>query len=41
VKNHNRVDGDCGATIGTDPAARADSIVEVSRFLAAEICAPR
>ena len=30
VKNHNRLDGDCGATVGTDPAARADSIAEVT-----------
>ena len=41
VKNHNRLDGDCGATVGTDPAARADSIAEVTRFLAAQITAPR
>ena len=41
VKNHNRLDGDCGATVGTDPAARADSITEVTRFLAAQITAPR
>jgi dienelactone hydrolase len=39
VKNHNRTDGDSGATVGTDPAARADSIVEVTRFLAAELAA--
>ena len=41
VKNHNRLDGDCGATVGTDPAARADSITEVTRFLAAQITARR
>jgi dienelactone hydrolase len=41
VKNHNRLDGDSGATIGTDPAARADAIAEVGRFLAAELLAPR
>jgi dienelactone hydrolase len=40
VKNHNKLDGDSGATVGTDPAARADAIDEVTRFLAAEL-APR
>ncbi len=41
VKNHNRPDGDSGATVGTDPAARADAIVEVTRFLADEVARPR
>jgi dienelactone hydrolase len=41
VKNHNKQDGDSGATVGTDPAARADAIAEVARFLAAELAAPR
>jgi dienelactone hydrolase len=41
VKNHNRVDGDSGATVGTDPAARADAIAEVTGFLAAHLGAPR
>lgn len=41
VKNHNRTDGDSGATVGTDPAARADAIVEVTRFLAAEVALTR
>jgi len=37
VKNHNRLDGDSGATVGTDPAARADAIAEVTRFLGVEL----
>ena len=41
VKNHNRVDGDSGATVGTDPAARADAIAEVTGFLAAHLAASR
>jgi dienelactone hydrolase len=41
VKNHNRTDGDSGATVGTEPAARADAIVEVTRFLAAELARTR
>jgi dienelactone hydrolase len=40
VKNHTKADGDSGATVGTEPAARADAIVEVTRFLAAQL-APR
>jgi dienelactone hydrolase len=37
VRNHSK-QGDCsGATVGTDPAARADSIVQVTRFFASEL----
>jgi dienelactone hydrolase len=39
VKNHSRPDGDSGATVGTDPAARADAIVEVTSFLAVRLAA--
>jgi dienelactone hydrolase len=41
VRNHSKPDGCCGATVGTDPAARADAIVEVTGFLAARLAAPR
>jgi len=37
VRNHNKPQGCCGATVGTDPAARADAIAEVTRFFAAEL----
>jgi dienelactone hydrolase len=38
VRNHSKTtDGCCGATVGTDPAARSDAIVEVTRFFAAEL----
>jgi dienelactone hydrolase len=37
VRNHNRSDGCSGATVGTDPAARADAIVEVTGFFALEL----
>ncbi|HZS32854.1 MAG TPA: dienelactone hydrolase family protein [Methylomirabilota bacterium] len=37
VRNHSRADGDRGATMGTDPAARADAIAEVTRFFASEL----
>ena len=40
MKNHNRTDGDSGATVGTDPAARVDAIAEVTAFLAARLGAP-
>ena len=37
VRNHSK-QGDCsGATVGTDPAARADAIVQVTRFFASEL----
>jgi dienelactone hydrolase len=37
VRNHSK-QGDCsGATVGTDPAARADAIVQVTRFFAGEL----
>jgi dienelactone hydrolase len=40
VRNHSKA-GDCsGATMGTDPAARADAIAEVTRFFARELGAP-
>jgi dienelactone hydrolase len=41
VRNHSKPDGCSGATIGTDPVARADAIVEVTRFLAARLGGPR
>ena len=41
VRNHSKPDGYCGATVGTDPAARADAIAEVTGFLAARLAAPR
>jgi dienelactone hydrolase len=41
VKNHSKQDGDSGATVGTDPAARADAITEVTGFLAAQLGLPR
>jgi dienelactone hydrolase len=37
VRNHTKADGCSGATVGTDPVARADAIVEVTRFFAAEL----
>jgi dienelactone hydrolase len=37
VHNHSKSDGGRGATVGTDPAARADAIVEVTAFLAARL----
>ncbi|MGH7358367.1 MAG: dienelactone hydrolase family protein [Candidatus Rokuibacteriota bacterium] len=38
VRNHSKTtDGCCGATVGTDPVARADAIAEVTRFFAAEL----
>jgi dienelactone hydrolase len=41
VKNHNKLDGDSGATVGTDPVARADAIAEVAAFLATHLAAAR
>lgn len=41
VRNHNKLDGDSGATVGTDPSARADAIAEVTGFLAAQLGVPR
>src|SRR5262249_8452987 len=41
VKNHTKQDGDSGATVGPNPAARADAITEVTGFLAAQLGAPR
>jgi dienelactone hydrolase len=41
VKNHSKQDGDSGATVGTDPAARADAIAEVAGVLAAQLLTPR
>ena len=41
VKNHSKQDGDSGATVGTDPIARADAIAEVTGFLAAQLLTPR
>jgi dienelactone hydrolase len=37
VRNHSKADGCSGATVGTHPAARAEAIVEVTRFFAAEL----
>lgn len=37
VRNHSKQDGCSGATVGTDPAARADAIVEVTRFFAGQL----
>ena len=38
VRNHSKTtDGCSGATVGTDPAARADAISEVTRFFATEL----
>jgi dienelactone hydrolase len=38
VRNHSKTtDGCCGATVGTDPAARADAIAEVTRFFATQL----
>jgi dienelactone hydrolase len=38
VRNHSKTtDGCCGATMGTDPAARLDAIAEVTRFFAREL----
>jgi dienelactone hydrolase len=41
VRNHSKPDGCGGATVGTDPAARADAIAEVTGFLAARLGGPR
>jgi len=41
VKNHTKQNGDSGATVGTDPAARADAIAEVTRFLGTELATLR
>jgi dienelactone hydrolase len=41
VRNHSKPGGCCGATVGTDPEARADAIGEVTGFLAARVAAPR
>jgi dienelactone hydrolase len=40
VRNHSKPDGCSGATVGTDPAARADAIAEVTAFLAAALGVP-
>ena len=37
VRNHTKLEGCSGATVGTEPVARADAIIEVTRFLAAEL----
>jgi dienelactone hydrolase len=37
VRNRNRPGGCCGATVGTEPAARADAIREVTQFFASEL----
>ena len=37
VRNRNKPGGCCGATIGTEPAARADAICEVTQFFASEL----
>ena len=41
VRNHSKPDGCSGATVGTDPAARADAIAEVTGFLAARLATLR
>ena len=41
VRNHTKLEGCSGATVGTEPVARADAILEVTRFLAAELAGPR
>ena len=37
VRNRNKAGGCCGATVGTEPAARADAIREVTQFFAREL----
>ena len=37
VRNRNKPGGCCGATVGTEPAARADAIREVTQFFAVEL----
>jgi dienelactone hydrolase len=37
VRNHSKAADGSGATVGTDPAARADAIREVTRFFAEEL----
>ncbi len=37
VRNRSEPGGCCGATVGTDPVARADAIVRVTRLFAAEL----
>jgi len=37
VRNRNKPGGCCGATVGTEPAARADAIREVTQFFAREL----
>lgn len=37
VRNHTKLEGCSGATVGTEPVARADAIIEVTRFLTAEL----
>jgi dienelactone hydrolase len=37
VRNRNKPGGCCGATVGTEPAARADAIREVTQFFASEL----
>jgi dienelactone hydrolase len=37
VHNRNKPGGTSGATIGTEPAARADAIREVTQFFASEL----
>src|SRR5262249_56317386 len=40
VKNHSKPDGDSGATVGTDPAARPEASTAVTGFLAAQLGSP-
>ena len=37
VRNRNKPGGCCGATVGTEPAARAEAIREVTQFFAVEL----
>lgn len=37
VRNRSKPGGCCGATVGTEPTARADAIRAVTQFLAAEL----
>ena len=37
VRNHSKTEGCSGATVGTEPVARADAIDEVTRFFAREL----
>ncbi|HEX2501256.1 MAG TPA: dienelactone hydrolase family protein [Methylomirabilota bacterium] len=37
VRNHSKTEGCSGATVGTEPVARADAIAEVTRFFAREL----